>query len=301
MRIGLIGCGHLGKIHAKCIQEVGQLELAGVFDISQEKAQGTAQLFHTTHYNNLQQLVEHCDAVDIVATTTAHYELAKQVIEAQKHCFIEKPIAATVEEAEKLIELAAHYNVIVQIGHVERYNPAYVATLPYISNPYHIEAQRFCKFNLRGSDVSVVHDLMIHDIDLVLSIVESEVIDIQATGYKLVTDNWDYVEARLFFADKTMAHLTASRVASDTLRKMCVFQPNNCISVNFQEKKAEKIEFERGKMVIHEIPVAEYNAIVTELDDFMHAIQENRTPKVTMNDGYNALVVADKVIAKLLQ
>ncbi|MDR0206065.1 MAG: Gfo/Idh/MocA family oxidoreductase [Bacteroidales bacterium] len=301
MKIGLIGCGHLGIIHAKCIQEVSQLDLKGVFDISQQKARKTARLFNTTHYNNLQELIDECDAIDIVATTTAHYELAKQVIEAQKHCFIEKPIAATVDEAEKLIELAAHYNVTVQIGHVERYNPAFVAALPYVSNPYYIEVQRFGKFSPRGSDVSVVHDIMIHDIDLVLSIINSEIIDIQTIGYKLVTDNWDYVNARLFFADNTMAHLAASRVASDTLRKMCIYQPNNCISVNFHEKKAEYVEFERKKTVIHEIPVVEHNAIVAELEDFVHAIQQDKTPKVSMNDGYYALVVADKVIAKLLQ
>jgi predicted dehydrogenase len=301
MRIGLIGCGHLGKIHAKCIKEIDVFDLIGIFDISHQKVQETADQFGITPYFDLQALIDSCDLVDIVAATTAHYELAKQCIIARKHCFIEKPVTATVEEAEKLIELAEKYKVIVQVGHIERYNPAYLAALPYISQPFFINAHRSCRFNLRGSDVSVVHDIMIHDIDLVLSITQSKIIDIQANGYKWVTNSLDYADAKMIFENGVVAQLTASRVSSNILRKMCIFQSNNCISVDFQDKKAEIIMFERLNTITAEIPVIAHNAIIEELCDFIQSVQQKRTPKISLMDGNKALCIADKVITNILQ
>ena len=299
IKIGIIGCGYLGKIHAKCIKEIDNLELLGVYDMSQQNTQEMAKLFSTNPYYDLQTLIDNCDLVDVVAATIAHYELARQVIVSGKHCFIEKPLTATVDEAEKLIKLAEKYNVVVQIGHVERYNPAFIGALPHIFHPFFIEAQRLCKFSQRGSDVSVVHDLMIHDIDLVLSILKSEIIDIQATGYKFVTESIDYADVKILFANDSMAHLTASRVSSNTLRKMCIFQPQNCIYVNFQEKQAEIIEFEKSNAVISKIPVIEYNAIIEELTDFIQTVQKKSSPKITLKDGYNALCVADKIVTNI--
>jgi predicted dehydrogenase len=234
MKIGLIGCGHLGKIHAKCIKEVENLDLVGVFDISQEAAKETAEQFSTVAYTDLQALIEQCEVLDVVSATVTHFELAKKAITAGKHCFIEKPLTATIEEAEQLIELAQKHNVIVQVGHVERYNPAFLATLPHLTKPSYIETYRLCKFNTRGIDVSVVHDLMIHDIDLVLSIMQSEVIDIQVAGHKFITDSLDIANARLLFAHGGVANITASRVSEHPVRKMCIFQEKNYISVNFQ-------------------------------------------------------------------
>jgi len=301
MKIGLIGCGYLGKIHAKCIKEVKNVDLVGVYDISQEAAEEAAEKFFTTAYFELQALIDNCDVVDIVASTTDHFELAKQAIIAGKHCFVEKPLTATVEEAMKLIELAKKHNVVVQVGHVERYNSAFLAALPHLSHPFFIEAQRLSKFNWRGSDVSVVHDLMIHDIDLVLSMMRSEVVDIQAIGYQFITDSIDMANARLRFANGGIAHITASRIAAHPLRKMCIFQPKNYLTVDFQEKKVEIIEFENRQTFVTEIPIVEHNAIVEELSDFIQTIQRNRTPKVTMNDGLNALCIADKVVTEILQ
>jgi len=301
MKIGLIGCGYLGKIHAKCIKDVENLELVGVFDTSPEVVQETAAQFGATAYFNLQALIENCEVIDIVAATTAHFELAKQAIIAGKHCFIEKPLTATVAEAEQLVELALKHNVVVQVGHVERYNPAFIAALPHISQSFLIEANRLCKFNVRGADVSVVHDLMIHDIDLVLSIMKSEVIDIQAIGHKFITETPDIANVRLLFANGGVANINASRVSNYPVRKMCVFQPENYITVNFQEKKVEKTEFPNGVTNIAEIPIVEHNAIVVELSDFIQSIQHNREPKVTMNDGLNALRIADKVVKKINQ
>ncbi|MCL2290775.1 MAG: Gfo/Idh/MocA family oxidoreductase [Bacteroidetes bacterium] len=301
MKIGLIGCGYLGKIHAKCIKELKNVDLVGVYDISPEAAAETAEKFSTTAYFELQTLIENCDVVDIAAATTTHFELAKKTITAGKHCFVEKPLTATVDEAVKLTELARKHNVLVQVGHVERYNPAFVAVLPHLTKPFFIEAQRLCRFNLRGTDVSVVHDLMIHDIDLILSIMKSEIIDIQAVGYKFITESLDFASARFLFANGGVAHITASRIAAQTLRKMCIFQPKNYLTVDFQERKVENIEFENHQTFISEIPIVEHNAIVEELSDFVQTVRHNKTPTVTIDDGLNALRIADKVVTKILQ
>lgn len=301
MKIGLIGCGYLGKIHAKCIKEIKNLELVGVYDISDEAAEETAEKFCTTAYFKLEILIENCDVVDIVTSTATHFELAKKAIVAGKHCFIEKPLTATIEEAEQLIELAKKYNVIVQVGHVERYNPAFRAAFPHLSKPLFIDAERLSKFNPRGADVSVVHDLMIHDIDLVLSIMKSKIIDIQAIGYKFITDSIDFANARLQFSNGGVAFIKASRIAAQPSRKMCIFHKKNYLSVDFQEKKVEIIEFEKGQSFVTEIPIVEHNAIVEELSDFAQTIQYHRMPKVSMYDGLNALCIADKVVNKILQ
>jgi len=301
MKIGLIGCGYLGKIHAKCIKEIKKIELVGVYDISRKVATETAEKFNTSAFFELEALIDHCDVVDIVTPTSTHFELAKKAIFAKKHCFIEKPLTATVEEAHTLIQLAQEHNVVVQVGHVERYNPAFVAALPHISQPLFIDAQRLCKFNLRGADVSVVHDLMIHDIDLVLSIMKSEILDIQAIGYHFITDSLDFARAKLQFANGGIAHITASRIAANPSREMVIFHHNNYISVNFQEKKVEINEFENGHSFSTDIPIVERNAIVEELSDFIQKIQNNKTPKVTIYDGANALCVADKVVNDILR
>ena len=301
MKIGLIGCGYLGKIHAKCIKEVSNVELTGVYDISHETSQKVAAQFATVAYSDLQLLINHCDVVDIVTDTTTHFELAKKTILAGKHCFIEKPLTATVEEAEKLIALAKQQNITVQVGHVERYNPAFLAALPSIFQPVYIEAHRLCPYNLRGTDVSVVHDLMIHDIDLILSIVPSEIVDIQSTGYNYLTKQIDVAHAKLTFANGAIANITASRVAPHPVRKMYIYQPENCLVVDFHEKKAEKTAFENLTPSVTKIPVIEHNAIVEELSDFVHTIQYKKIPRVTMENGLNALHIDDKVVTKILQ
>jgi predicted dehydrogenase len=301
MKIGLVGCGYFGKIHAKCIKEVKNAHFAGIYDTSSEIAEETAKHFSTTAYSDLNKLIEHCDIVDIVAATSAHFELAKKALIAGKHCFIEKPLTTNVAESEKLIELAQKHNVLVQVGHVERYNPAFLAALPHFTKPFLIKANRLCKFHIRGTDVSVVHDLMIHDIDLVLSMIQSEVIDIQATGCKYVTEFLDIANAKLLFANGSVAHFTASRVADHPVRKMRIFQPENYMTINFQEKKVEKFEFNNQQTIISELPLIEHNSIVEELTDFIHSIKQNKSPKVTMEDGLNALRIADKVVTIILQ
>jgi predicted dehydrogenase len=301
MKIGLVGCGYFGKIHAKCIKEIKNAHFVGVYDTSPAIAAEIAEQFSTTAYSELDTLIAHCDIVDIVAATSAHFELAKKAIIAGKHCFIEKPLTATVAEAEKLIELAQKHNVVIQVGHVERYNPAFLAALPHFTKPFLIKANRLCKFILRGTDVSVVHDLMIHDIDLVLSVIQSEVIDIQATGCKYVTEFLDIANAKLIFANGGVAHFTASRVADHPVRKMRIFQPENYMSINFQEKKVEKFEFSNKQTIITELPIIEHNSIVEELTDFIKSIKQNKAPTVTMEDGLNALRIADKVVSIILQ
>jgi len=301
MKIGLIGCGYFGKIHAKCIKEIKNIEIGGIYDISHEAARETAEQFSTTVFLDLQALINSCDVVDIVSATVSHFELARTAIISGKHCFIEKPLTATVQEADQLIALAQKHNVVIQVGHVERYNPAFLAALPHLTKPFLIETSRLSKFNIRGADVSVVHDLMIHDIDLILSIMKSEVIDIQAVGCKCVTDFLDIANARLLFANGGVANINVNRVSEHPVRKMSIFQPENYITVNFQEKKVEKIVFQKYQTYLTEIHVAEHNAMVEELSDFIESIQYQRMPKVSMTDGLNALHVADKVVKKILQ
>jgi len=301
MKLGLIGCGYFGKIHAKCINEIKNVDFVGIFDIFPEVAAEIAEQFSTTVYTELDKLIAHCDVVDIVASTSAHFELAKKVITAGKHCFIEKPLTTNVAEAEQLIELAKKHNVVVQVGHVERYNPAFQAALPHFTKPFLIKSNRLCRFHVRGTDVSVVHDLMIHDLDLVLSIMKSEVIDIQATGCKYVTEFLDVANAKLLFANGGVAHLTASRVADHPVRKMRIFQPENYMTINFQDKKVEKFEFSNQQTIINELPIFEYNSIIKELSDLTHSIKHNQPPKVTMEDGLNALRIADKVVGIIQQ
>jgi len=301
MKLGLVGCGYFGKIHAKCINELKNVDFEGIYDTSLGVATEIAEQFSTTAYAEIDKLIENCDVVDIVASTSAHFELAQKAITAGKHCFIEKPLTTNVAEAEKLIELAKKHNVIVQVGHVERYNPAFQAALPHFTNPFLIKSNRLCRFHVRGTDVSVVHDLMIHDIDLVLSIVKSEVIDIQATGCKYVTDLLDVAHAKLLFENGSVAHFTASRVSDHPVRKMRIFQPENYMTINFQDKKVEKFEFINQQTIINELPIFEHNSIIKELSDLIHSIKQNQPPKVAMEDGLNALRIVDKVVAIIHQ
>jgi len=296
MKLGLIGCGYFGKIHAKCINEIKNVHFEGTYDTSPEVALEIAEQFSTTAYYELDSLIANCDIIDIVASTSAHYELAKKAIVAGKHCFIEKPLTTNVAEAENLIKLAKKHNVIVQVGHVERYNPAFQAALPHFTKPFLIKSNRLCRFHVRGTDVSVVHDLMIHDIDLVLSIMKSEVIDIQATGCKYVTEFIDVANAKLLFANGGVAHFTASRVADHPVRKMRIFQPENYMMINFQDKKVEKFEFNNQQTFINELPIFEHNSIIKELSDLIQSIKQNMEPRVPMEDGLNALRIADKVV-----
>jgi predicted dehydrogenase len=319
LKIGVLGAGHLGKIHIKLIQQIEQYELVGFYDPDKSTAAAASKEFSIPAYDTIEALIEKVDVVDIVTPTLSHYDCAVKALRQSKHIFIEKPITNTVEEAKKLIDLSEEANVKVQVGHVERFNPAFTATRPFINHPMFIETHRLAQFNPRGTDVSVVLDLMIHDLDIVLSIVKSNVRRISASGVAVVSDTPDITNARIEFDNGCVANLTASRISLKNMRKTRVFQKDAYLSIDFLEKQTEVVRLTnvegeedplsvtidlpdgKGKKQIYfEKPEVESNnAIKDELSAFAEAINNDTTPPVTIHDGYNALDVAYKIIEKL--
>lgn len=319
MKIGLVGVGHLGKIHLKCLLNT-QFELAGIYDPGE-----ASLIFVTTQYpdvhifDSLESLIQAVDCVDIVSPTTFHYEIAVKAIKAGKHVFIEKPLTETTEQAGELVRLAREYNVKVQVGHVERYNPAIRSLTNVNFKPKFIEAHRLSVFNPRGTDVSVVLDLMIHDIDIVLHMIKDEVVDVRANGVSIVSKKPDICNARIEFAGGAVANITASRISMKNMRKLRVFQDDAYISLDLLEKEAQviKIEDEDGKgsfagmtletkdgikrIMIESPTIMENNAIEDELKDFYDAIFHGTPVKVTIEDGYKALHLAQIIEDKITQ
>lgn len=320
LKIGVLGAGHLGKIHIKCIKSIKEYELVGFYDSDEENAKMVESEYQVKRYKTLEGLIDDVDVVDIVTPTISHFDCASKALKKFKNVFIEKPIVTTPDEAKELIEIANEANVKVQVGHVERFNPAFLAVRPYISKPMFIETHRLAMFNPRGTDVPVILDLMIHDIDIVLSVVNSSIRKISASGVAIVSDTPDIANARLEFDNGCVANLTASRISLKNMRKSRFFQRDAYISVDFLKKNLEIVRMDdleeepddpmamvidlgenKGKkqIFIEKPEVEEINAIQRELESFYHSISENKTPPVTINDGYNALDVAYQIIDKI--
>jgi predicted dehydrogenase len=320
LKIGVLGAGHLGKIHLRLIRELtDDYQLIGFYDPDKETANQVAALFDIPSFDSVDALTAACDVVDIVTPTISHYDCAVKALRLSKHIFIEKPLANTVKEAQRMIGLAKEADVKVQVGHVERFNPAFKAAREYIHQPMFIETHRLSQFNPRGTDVSVVLDLMIHDIDIVLSTVKSTVKKISTSGVAVVSDTPDIANARIEFDNGCVANLTASRISLKNMRKTRFFQKDAYISVDFLEKTTEVVrlkevegdpdplavildlgEGKKQKQIWFENPKAdESNAIKEELRSFAHAIKHNKVPAVTIEDGFAALQVAHQVADKL--
>lgn len=316
LKIGVLGVGHLGKIHVKCINLVNDLELVGFFDPNEENAKVAVQELGLHRFENIDDLLSAVDAVDIVTPTTTHFELAKNAIENGKHVFIEKPITETPEQAKILLELMQKHQVKVQVGHVERFNPAMLALDEATLNPMFIEVHRLATFNPRGTDVSVVLDLMIHDLDIILNLVKSPVKSVHATGVSVVSNTADLSNARIEFENGCIANVTASRLSLKQMRKVRLFQKDGYVSLDFLTKKAEivrlydieekenlgntpvmELETAKGRKLIQmEMPeIKPVNAIEMELATFAESILNNTTPKVTLEDGYRALKLAYEI------
>ncbi len=319
LKIGLLGVGHLGKIHLKCIQQVQEYEFLGFYDPNEENAEAAAQS-GIPRWDNLEALLQAVDVVDIVTPTITHFELAMRAIQMGKHVFIEKPLTHTLTEAETLLAASQSSKVKVQVGHVERFNPALLALEGMQLNPKFIEAHRLAMFNPRGTDVSVILDLMIHDLDLVLNLVKSEVKHVSASGVAVVSKSPDISNARLEFENGCVANLTASRISMKQMRKLRLFQKDAYISLDFLEKNAQVIRlFEEGdegipdtgnqlelhtedgvKLVHLEMLETEAtNAIRMELETFAKCIIEDRQPIVTIEDGYHALKIAYQILEQI--
>jgi len=322
LKIGVLGAGHLGNIHLKCIKQIADYELIGFYDPDDNKADTVAKEQGLKRFASASELIGSCDVVDIVTPTISHYDCAAEAIKKSKHVFIEKPIASSPEEASKLIELASEAGVKVQVGHVERFNPAFTAAKDEIQSPMFIEAHRLAEFNPRGTDVPVVLDLMIHDIDVVLSVVGANIRRVHASGVNVVSDTPDIANARLEFDNGAVANLTASRISLKNMRKTRFFQRDAYITVDFLDKVSEVVkmneldeipddpfalildlgEDKKKRQIIFNKPVIkEINAIVEELSSFKDAIINDLTPAVSIEDGYNALKVAQMVLDKIYE
>ena len=317
LKIGVLGVGHLGKIHVKCIQQTDCFELIGFFDPNDGNAEQVIEKQGVKRFDKVEELLELVDVVDIVTPTITHFELALLAIQHGKHVFIEKPLCNTVEEAETLLAACREHGVKVQVGHVERFNPALLALEDTKLSPMFIEAHRLAVFNPRGTDVSVILDLMIHDLDIVLSLVDSEVKGVHASGVSVVSDTPDIANVRLEFENGCVANLTASRISMKQMRKVRLFQPDAYISLDFLEKNTQVIRLydegspdlpkdanlmdlqtAKGKKHIHiDMPQTEpVNSIQLELETFAESIVQNKKPKVSIDDGYRALKMAHEII-----
>lgn len=315
LNAGVLGAGHLGKIHLRLLNQSKKFNLVGFYDANKTNGKKVEAEFGYKFFDSIDALIDAVDVVDIVTPTLSHYNCAIKAITKGKHIFIEKPITNTVEEAEHIRTLIAMHNVRGQVGHVERFNPAFLAIKNDIKSPMFIETHRLAEFNPRGTDVPVVLDLMIHDIDIILSIVKSKVKHISASGVSVISDTPDIANARLEFENGCVANLTASRISLKKMRKARFFQKDAYISVDFLEKKCEVVKMKDApenpgdfdmvlqnaegvkKQIYFDNPeVANNNSILDELESFANAITNNTTPIVTLHDGTEALRVATQII-----
>ncbi len=318
LKAAVVGAGHLGKIHLKLLQESTQYELIGFHDVDIESSKRLAEETGYTFFENIEDLLPKIDVLDIVTPTAYHFPYALQAIDAGKHIFIEKPIAQNLKEADEILKRSKEKGVLGQVGHVERFNPAFTAALPYIENPMFLEIHRLAEFNPRGTDVAVVLDLMIHDIDIVLSMVKSPIKSIKSNGVSVVSQNPDIANARLEFENGCVANVTTSRISMKNMRKSRVFQRDAYISIDFLEKKTEIIRMKdapkeisdfdmiiqnaegENKQILFEYPeVNPNNAILDELNSFADSINNNSKVRVSLQEGREALKVALDVLKEL--
>jgi predicted dehydrogenase len=315
LKIGVFGVGHLGKFHLNNWKEIEGAEVIGFYDPNDSAASAVIEKYQLPRFEDPLKLIAACDAIDVVAPTSYHFEICKAAILKGKHVFVEKPLANTMDEARELVKLVKEANIKFQVGHVERFNPAFLALKQYTLNPMFIEVHRLAQFNPRGTDVSVILDLMIHDIDIILSLVKSNVKFISANGVAVMSDTPDIANVRIEFDNGCVANLTSSRISMKKMRKMRLFQKDAYIGIDFLEKKTEiiklnspgdtnvftfDIETSTGKktIAIANPTVKDTNAIKLELEDFRNAITQNIDTPVTVLDGFRAMDVAHQILEK---
>jgi len=316
LKVGVFGVGHLGKFHLNNWKEIKVAELVGFYDPNDSIAQEVANKYQIPRFLDPERLIEACDLIDIVAPTPLHFNLCEKAIRKGKHVFVEKPLANTMDEARELVQLVRESNVKLQVGHVERFNPAYLAVQSTPLHPMFIEVHRLAQFNPRGTEVSVILDLMIHDIDIILSLVKSEVKTISASGVAVMTDTPDIASVRIEFNNGCVANLTSSRISMKKMRKMRLFQKDAYIGIDFLNKKTEiiklktpqdldvfsfDIETPNGKKTIalSNPSVPEVNAIRLELEAFCTAILSNTPTRVSEVDGLRAMDIAHQILQKI--
>ena len=316
LKLGIFGVGHLGKFHLNNWKEIQGVELVGFYDPDDVSAQDVSEKYQLPRFLDAERLMEACDAVDIIAPTPFHFELCEKAIKKGKHVFVEKPLANSMDEARILVKLVKESNVKMQVGHVERFNPAYLAVQGLELSPMFIEVHRLAQFNPRGTEVSVILDLMIHDIDIILNLVKSEEKSISASGVAVMTDTPDIANVRIEFNNGCVVNLTSSRISMKRMRKMRVFQKDAYIGIDFLNKKTEIIKLKTPKdldafsfdldtphgkktIAILNPVIPEVNAIKMELEKFRDAIVNNTPAIVSEVDGYRAMDIAHQILNKI--
>ena len=316
LKIGIVGVGHLGKFHLNNWLEIQDVEVVGFVDPSEEIANEVIEKYQIKRFTDVDTFLNLCDAIDVVTPTNYHYEWCEKAIKMGKHVFVEKPFAHTMDEARQLVKLAKESNIKLQVGHVERFNPAFLALQGVELKPMFIEVHRLAQFNPRGTEVSVILDLMIHDIDIILSLVKSDVKKISASGVAVMTDTPDIANVRIEFDNGCVANLTSSRISMKKMRKMRVFQKDAYIGIDFLDKKTEIIKLKEPQdkevfafdiatpngnktIAIANPPVPQVNAIKRELEEFKDAILNNTQTIVSEIDGLKAMDVAHQILAKI--
>lgn len=316
LKIGVFGVGHLGKYHLNNWQEIKGVQLVGFYDPMDSNAKPVEEKYGLKRFSNPDKLIDACDAIDIIAPTNHHFELCEKAIRKGRHVFVEKPLANTIDEGRLLVNMVKEANIKLQVGHVERFNPAFLAIKDVVLNPMFIEVHRLAQFNPRGTEVSVILDLMIHDIDIILSMVNSDVKNISASGVAVLTDTPDIANVRIEFNNGCVANLTSSRISMKKMRKIRMFQKDSYIGIDFLEKKTEiiklkepedtnvfafDIETNLGKKTIAVAnPVIEDgNAIKMELEAFVDSIINNKPTVVSEIDGFLAMEVAHQILEKI--
>ena len=320
LKIGVIGTGHLGKLHVKMFKQISECEVTGIYDSNNQTASDVAMEFNTKAFDSLDNLLNVIQAASIAVSTTAHHEIAKRCMEKGVHVFVEKPITASISEAEELVQISSDRKLNLQVGHIERFNPAIISLEKFILEPLFIQTDRLAQFNPRGTDVAVVLDLMIHDIDIILSLIKSEVKNIDANGVAVVSNNLDIANARIEFENGAVANVTASRISQKKMRKMRIFQKDAYISLDFitgvsevyrllpvdQNPDPTTMSFgeigigEMKKRLIYEQPeIKDVNALKYELELFVKSIIYKSHPVVSGMDGLRALKVAEIIMNKI--
>lgn len=316
LKVGIVGVGHLGKFHLNNWLEIEGVEVIGFVDPNDATAQEVIEKYNIRRFFDTDDFLSHCDAIDVVTPTNFHYEWCEKAIKMGKHVFVEKPFAHTMAEARALVKLARESNIKLQVGHVERFNPAFLALKNVDLNPMFIEVHRLAQFNPRGTEVSVILDLMIHDIDIILSIVKSDVKKISASGVAVLTETPDIANVRIEFDNGCVANLTSSRISMKKMRKMRLFQKDAYIGIDFLDKKTEIIKLKQpqdenvfsfdiatqngSKTIAVSTPVVpQVNAIKQELEEFKNAIETNTETIVSEIDGLKAMDVAHQILAKI--
>lgn len=316
LKIGVFGVGHLGKFHLNNWKEITDIELIGFYDPNDDTAKEVSEKYQLPRFLDADTLMDACDAIDIVAPTNYHFEWCEKAIKKGKHVFVEKPLANTMDEARQLVKLTKESDIKFQVGHVERFNPAFLAIKDMPLNPMFIEVHRLAQFNPRGTEVSVILDLMIHDIDIILSIIKSDVKTISASGVGVMTDTPDIANVRIEFHNGCVANLTSSRISMKKMRKIRLFQKDSYIGIDFLKKKTEIIKLKEAKdsnvfafdietptgtktIAMANPIVPEVNAIKKELEEFRDAILNNTKTVVSEMDGLMAMDVAHQILEKI--